>query len=335
MLTRLGTDILASDRKGSMIEQRTLRIALNAAVLACLIAGTAGGKSINSSAGTSGFAFLKINVGGRAVGMGGAYTGLADDESALYYNPAGIAALEERRFIAEYHNYFTDLQSGFAGLVRPVGDGKTAAVHVTYLNYGEFIQTDRSGVVEGTFGGGDFMLAGSFAMRRNYQLMLGATVKFIYEKIQDYSATGLAVDLGIRYASNRGRYAGGLLLQNLGTQLSSLGEGEKDGLPATVRAGVSAKPPDLNSVLTADIIMPFDNDLQIALGAEYFSLRPLYLRLGWNSFGSNFRTDYSDNGLAGLSFGIGLEYGSVQFSYALVPAADLGDSHRVTVSGGF
>lgn len=312
---------------------RTTLTVLTLSALA-MTAGPVIGKEINSSAGTSAFTFLKINVGGRAVAMGGAFTGLADDEASLYYNPAGLALLEERRFIAEYHNYFVGLQSGFAGYVYPLAEDKVLGIHVSYLNYGEFIQTDRAGNVEGTFGGGDFMLAGSFALRRTHQFSLGATAKFIYEKIQDYSATGLAVDLALRYATNRGRYSGGLLIQNLGTQLSSLGEGEKDGLPTTIRAGLAARPRGLNTVLTSDLIVPFDNDIQFAFGAEYFELKPLYLRMGWNSFGSNFRTDYSDNGLAGLSVGIGLDYRSLQFSYAYSPAADLGDSHRVTVTGG-
>ena len=299
-----------------------------------LLSSVAMAVDINSSAGTSAFSFLKINVGGRAVAMGGAFTGLSDDEAALYYNPAGLASLEQKRFIAEYHNYFTDLQSGFAGYIHPVSEGKVLGLQVSYLNYGEFTQTDRAGNVEGTFGGGDVMVAGSFALRRSYHFAVGATAKFIYEKIQDYSATGLALDLGLHYTSDRGRYAGGLLIQNLGTQLSSLGEGEKDGLPTLVRVGGAARPRGLNTVLTTDLIMPFDNDIQVALGAEYFELDPLFLRMGWNSFGSNFRTDYSDNGLAGLSFGIGLGYHSMQFSYAYSPAADLGDSHRVTLTGG-
>jgi len=289
---------------------------------------------MNSSAGTSAFSFLKINVGGRAVGMGGAFTGLADDEAALYYNPAGLASFEESRFIAEYHNYFAGLQSGFAGYVHPLTEDRAFGIQVSYLNYGEFTQTDRTGNVEGTFGGGDFMLAGSFALRRNHEFMLGITAKFIYERIQDYSATGLAVDLGARYMTNRGRYGGGLLIQNLGTQLSSLGKGEKTGLPTTLRVGLSARPPGLNTVLATDLILPFDNDLEFAIGAEYYNFKPLFLRMGWNSFGSNFRTDYSDNGLAGLSFGVGVDYRSLQFSYAFTPAADLGDSHRITITGG-
>jgi hypothetical protein len=291
-------------------------------------------KKINSSAGTSAFSFLKINVGGRAVGMGSAFTGLADDEAALYYNPAGLVGFEDARFIAEYNSYFSDLQSGFAGYIKPISLDRAFGIQVSYLNYGEFTQTDRSGNIEGTFGGGDLMVAGSFAFRQGYYFSAGATAKFIYEKIQDYSATGVALDLGVRYASDRGRYTGGLMIQNLGTQLSSLGEGESEGLPTTVRIGGSLRPPGLNSIVSSDLIMPFDNDPQISVGAEYFNLDPLFLRLGWNSFGSNYRTDYSDNGIAGMTFGVGLRYHAMQFSYAYSPAADLGDSHRVTLSGG-
>ena len=314
-----------------------LRITAGIALLVLAFGTMAAGQDVNSNAGTSSFSFLKINVGSRAVAMGGAYTGLADDEVSLYYNPAGIAALEERRFIGEYHDYFAGLQSGFAGVVMPIGRGNDKAIgfHITYLDYGEFIQTDQSGNEEGTFGGSDMVFAATFAMRKTYQLYLGATAKFIYESIQDYSASGVAVDLGIRYMSNRGRYVGGLAVQNLGAQLSSLGDGDKDGLPTTLRAGVSAKPPGLFAILTGDLIVPFDNDIDVAFGAEYYNARPLLLRLGWNSFGSNYRSEYSDNGLAGLNFGIGIELKKIEFSYAYSPAADLGDSHRVTIAGGF
>jgi len=294
----------------------------------------AGASDVNTDAGTSGFAFLKIESAGRPVAMGGAFTGLADDEASLYYNPAGVARFEERRFILGYHNYFEDIQSGFVGYIHPLALDRVLAFHVNYLNYGTFTQTDRLGNVEGEFGGGDIVFAGTFALRRTYQLAFGVTAKFIYEKIQDYSATGLALDVGARYMSNRERWSAGLMIQNLGTQLSSLGEGEKDGLPTTIRAGGSFKPRGLNLLLAGDLIVPFDNDINVALGAEYVRFKPLYLRLGWNSFGSNYRTEDSGDDMAGFSFGVGVDYKTLQFSYAYSPAADLGESHRVTLTGG-
>jgi len=299
-----------------------------------LCAAGASAKDVNSSAGTSGFAFLKINESARPVAMGGAFTGLADDESSLFYNPAGIARFEEPRFILGYHNYFEDLQSGLVGYIRPVGIDRVLAFHISYLNYGSFTETDRQGNILGEFGGGDVVVSTTLAVRRTYQLSLGATAKLIYEKIQDYSATGIALDLGARYMSNRERYSAGLMVQNLGTQLSSLGEGEKDGLPTTVRLGAGTKPRGLNLLLTGDVIVPFDNDIDFALGAEYLNFRPLYLRIGWNSFGSNYRTEDSDDALAGFAAGIGIDYRALQFSYAYSPAADLGESHRITITGG-
>ena len=77
----------------------------------------------------------------------------------------------------------------------------------------------------------------------------------------------------------------------------------------------------------------FDNDIVFAVGAEYSELKPLHLRLGWNSFGDNYRADGSSIGLAGASVGLGIDYKSIQFSYAFSPAADLGESHRITVTG--
>lgn len=288
---------------------------------------------INKNAGTSGFPFLKIDVGARAVAMGGAFTGLADDESALYYNPAGIALFEQPRLIAGYHSYIADLQSGFLGYIRPFGGNKAFGAYISYLNYGDFTETDMEGNTLGEFGGSDLLFGLTGAYRPRYGLSFGATVKFIYEKLQEFSATGIAADLGARYSTNRDRYIFGLAVQHLGTQLSALGD-EKDDLPITVRGGAAAHPKGLPLTLAADIIIPVDNDPVVAFGAEYVELKPLYLRVGWNSFGSNYRTADSDDSWAGLGLGVGFDIKQYHISYAFTPGAELGDSHRITFSGG-
>ena len=88
-------------------------------------------------------------------------------------------------------------------------------------------------------------------------------------------------------------------------------------------------------LFATDVILPFDNGVDIACGAEYRELEPLYLRLGWNSFGSNYRVTESDDSWAGISLGMGVDYHSMQLSYAFSPAAELGESHRITLTGGF
>ena len=41
--------------------------------------------------GTTAAKFLSIGVGSKAVGMGGAYTSIANDATAMYWNPAGVS----------------------------------------------------------------------------------------------------------------------------------------------------------------------------------------------------------------------------------------------------
>ncbi len=291
-------------------------------------------KSINSNVGTAAFPFLKINIGARSCGMAGAFTGLADDESALYYNPSGIAFLEGKRFIFEYNNYFADLQSGFVGLIRPIWRDKMLGISIDYLNYGDFVKTDLSGNNLGTFGGSDVMLSTSLAVRQSNYIAYGGSLKFIYEKLDRFSATGLAVDLSAKYQSDRSRYSAGIMVQNLGFQLSALGS-EKSKLPLTVRVGGAVKPRGLPMRLAGDVIVPVDNGIDFAIGPEYFALKPLYIRIGWNTYGSNYRIEGSTDKWAGLGVGVGFEFRRMQISYAYTPAADLGESHRITVSGGF
>ncbi len=296
----------------------------------------AGGKD----AGTSSFSFLKVDAAARPVSMGGAFTGLADDASSLYYNPAGIVSWSEERdlladrFILGYHNYFEDLQSGFIGVIHPLDENRSIGGSISYLNYGEFVRTDLEGVENGTFGGGSLVLSGSFAMKYHVNFSFGGSAKIIYEKIEEYSATGVAVDLGAKYASDRERYRAGISLLNLGAQLSGLGE-EKDGLPTTLRAGVGIRPRELPCQFSIDGILPFDNDPVFAVGTEFYRTRPLYIRLGWNSFGSNYEAVGKSDTWAGFSAGVGFEFGKYELAYAVAPGADLGTSHRITLSGGF
>ena len=308
-------------------------------LLVTLLAAPISSYAVNDNAGTSAFPFLKINVGARPVSMGGAFTGLANDATALYYNPAGIASMEDGGYIFGYHNYFVDLQSGFVGIIRPVGFDKTLAGYVNYLNYGDMTETDRLGEVVGEFGGGNAVFGLTFAMQHTRQFQFGATAKFIYEKVHDYSATGMAFDVGVRYASDRERYTAGVMIQNLGFQFSGLGE-EKDRLPMALRIGGSANFRDFPMLFVSDLIVPVDNNPVFAIGAEYFELKPFYLRIGWNSFGSNYRTSDSEDNWAGLSLGVGFDIDDLgilkhaHLAYSYSPGADLGESHRITLTGG-
>ncbi|OQX91238.1 MAG: hypothetical protein B6D58_08650, partial [candidate division Zixibacteria bacterium 4484_95] len=69
--------------------------------------------------GTAGAQFLEIGISARAIGMGEAFLGVANDASALYYNPAGIALLEQKELMATHIEYPADIQYEFLGFVLP------------------------------------------------------------------------------------------------------------------------------------------------------------------------------------------------------------------------
>src|SRR5512140_3342709 len=68
-----------------------------------------------SKRGTTAAPFLTIGQGARALGMGSAFVAVADDPSAMYWNPAGIADLNGVNVVVEHTNWIADLQYEYLG----------------------------------------------------------------------------------------------------------------------------------------------------------------------------------------------------------------------------
>lgn len=310
--------------------------------------------AINSKAGTAAFTFLKIGTGAKAQSMGGAFAGLADDATALYYNPAGLTAQGENAqlfdepavisdeyesrnsFAASYINYLLDFQYGFLGYARKLDSSTTAGVSVSYQNYGTFNKLDREGNDIGTFGASDFALGLTYSKRLSPRISAGITGKFIYEKVESYSSNGLAADLGFMYLlTHEGTSRVGLTITNLGAQLKGLTPEHKDKLPTKIAAGISHQMVGLPLLFSGEIGKPFDSNFYGALGAEFISLKPLFLRIGWNSQGRDYKTGADNDAFGGFAGGFGLAYRKYQIDYSYSSYADLGSVHRISLEAGF
>jgi hypothetical protein len=299
-----------------------------------------------SKVGTTAYSFLKIGVGARALSMGGAFVGLADDESAIYYNAAGIISSMKKSVSASYMNYIADIQSGSVMVVLPkavpgaepadvdeaefhIDDAQSAiAFSANYLNYGSIDERDASGNSLGTFNGSDMAFNLTYARKVGPQLALGGSAKFIYQKIDQYSSDGAAIDAGLLYRFKDGRTNLGLSASNLGFQLSGLSPEHKDPLPVLIRAGISHHVRELPLIVSGEGVYPSDNDIYGSVGVEVNPKIPLSFRVGYSSYGSNYKTGGNKDGSAGFSFGAGFRAQKISVDYAFLPYADLGSLHR-------
>jgi hypothetical protein len=285
-----------------------------------------------ADAGTAGANFLKIGVGPRAVGMGEAQVGLADDAYATYWNPAGLAQIETPQAAFTHTQYFQKITDQYAAYVHPLRRLGVVAASVNFLNVGNFDAYDGAGQPAGTVDASDLAAGVSFARalleskRYHSLLAVGGTAKVIRENLASVSAQAYAVDGGLFWAPGRRfgefweSWRGGLTVRNLGTRMRF--DEESFSLPQSVTAGLAWTGVWLGESLTiaADAHQPKDGERWFGAGFELWTLRTLVVRAGYTS-----RGDLGN----GLRVGGGIRFRNVQADYAFTSAGDMGMVHRM------
>jgi hypothetical protein len=295
--------------------------------------------------GTTAAKFLSIGVGPRANAMGSAYSAVADEASAMYWNPSGIAHISEYQTIFTYTKMFADINVNYIGAVIPAGDIGVFGLSVTSLNVGEMEVTTEY-YPEGT---GERFSAASYAFGLTYakyitqEFAVGVTLKYIREGIYNSSAEGFGIDVGtvfttpfygVKFASSISNY--GSKLQMSGDDLlvrhdpdpNRAGNNqtidanyvtEKFELPLRLQVGLSREFiifDEHRLTLAVDAIHPNDNNQWVNVGGEISLFENLLsLRGGYKGL-------FLDDTQEGLTLGAGIHYGglgvikiSVDYSY--------------------
>ena len=286
------------------------------------------------SPGTSGFQFLKMQVGARAAGMGGAFLAVPGDVNALFYNPAGIAAVAKKSASFSYHNDLLDINSGFIGYVHPgVGPGAIGA-SVLYRDYGSFAKTDVTGQELGSFSSNYFSLMGSYGLNVLKNLTAGGSLKYAQGMIDNYSSSAIAVDAGVLYSIPQEQLTLALGFYNVGTTLNAFVDA-KDPLPMQLRLGLAKRLAHLPLLIGFNAYKYNDEPWYFALGGEFTITDNLFLRLGYDTFGRDLDVDSSKDTLAGAAIGFGFLWKNVAFDYSYSSLGALGALNRFTLSGQF
>lgn len=197
--------------------------------LFALLLGASAAHSPAQSVGESRAAvFLTLPAGARALALGEAWGAVADDESALFYNPAQLALVRAASAGGSLQRYIASTTLGAFAAATPLGRG-TIAIGAQILDYGseeEIVAASGSLGQQGEPTGGR-VSAQDLALTAGYGASLGAArawrlggaVKLARQRVADASGSAVAADLGVAYAAARG-WVVAAALQHLGSRLT-------------------------------------------------------------------------------------------------------------------
>jgi hypothetical protein len=279
------------------------------------------------AAGT-GNAFLDIGAGARAVAMGEAFTGIADDITSLYWNPAGLGQVDNVQITLMHNQWFQNVIYEYGAGSLPVWKG-ALGFSTAYVSYGSMDKLDESGINLGSFTAYDLNLATAYGMKISDNLLLGAGLKLPITVIDNEAQVSFAADLGFLY-----KIPGlellqiGINIMNVGTNVGAATQ------PSQIKLGLGLVEAVTGLKLGLDVSRHiFENPLQVNVGAEYMIMNTLAPRIGYK-----ITTEDAGLGsaLVGLTVGLGFYYYFQDFvlglDYAYVPYGYLGDTHRIALS---
>lgn len=234
--------------------------------------------------GTAGVQFLKIGVSARGVAMADAFTAVANDASALYYNPAGLIQLSKPEAIASHISFPAGVSYEFVGFAYPMPkQNSVIGAFVGGLWTDEMlVTTPVSPYGTGqTFTASDFTVGASYVRRLTDKFTVGGSVKFLNENLADESAYGWAADVGTYYQTGWRKVVLAMLVSNFGPDMNFVNAPFP--MPMNFKFGAAMTPYEdkLHSVLLdAEFSHPNDNLEMVSLGAEYSFKKLVFLRLG-------------------------------------------------------
>jgi len=265
--------------------------------------------------------YLQYGTGARSLAMGGAYVALADEASAPYWNPAGLAQIEEHQFLSMYAPFFEGTSFNFISYVHPLRSLGTLAISDVFLYSGGFEEVSAAGEVTGKSSSvWKNALIISYANRVYKRISLGASLKLINEQVMKYSGSGQGIDLGI-LCKPLDELSIGLVVQNVLQPKVTL-RYEPDVYRLNLKGGMALSILSNRLTLTADINKLVDEKAYFCAGVEFSpwerttssSLKKVDLRIGVNH-------------LQTFTCGIGLKLEFISLDYAFNPHK-IGSLHR-------
>ena len=283
--------------------------------------------NVSAQGGLDGLTFLKLGVGGRSLGMGEAYSAIANDPAATYYNPAAMSLSKSSQILLMHKSWFQDVNTEYFAAQTP-WENFAFGISINSTSVDNIEIRTAPGPAEGTFTSRNASVGLSASYSFDSSFAVGATLNYLYEKILINDASGLGFNIGAIYQGPEDiRLA--VAVNNLGS-MSALRE-DATKLPTSIKVGaartmpVTSIGPASTATAAVDIVdYTVEKKAHVQIGGEINYEQTFAARLGY-------LTGYDSRS---FTAGVGVYYGLVNLDYAYASFQyDLGTTH--TFSLGF
>lgn len=307
----------------------------------------------NPNLGTSGAQFLQIPIGARGAALGGAFTGLTDDATSVFWNPAGITNLNSNAVHFSYLRWFEMFDLNAASFIYNGNDAGIFAASLVIFSMDKMeitTETKPNGTGQ-YFDAQDLAMGLTYARKLTDQFSVGVTVKYIYQRIWNEVADGIAFDIGTQYKLDFQNLTIAMSMTNFGPDLQFDGEDlnvthdvnstlplnrltparlatEPYSLPLNFEVGIGMDVFTEDFVkmrIGIDAVHPNDNKERVNFGTEFSFFDRLFIRGGY-------KYNYDDED---LTFGAGANLpfsGTViKFDYSYSVYDILPSVHRISL----
>lgn len=290
----------------------------------------------NTTVGTSGAQFLKIGVGSRYQGMGEASVAIANDVYSMYWNPAGLAEVQNGVVGFTNVNWILDVDLNYVAFAHYFEDIGVFGISATILSMDDLeITTFEEQTGTGQFySASSYAIGATFARQLTNRFAFGGSIKYVGERIHNVKSSAIALDFGTMLYVGYNNLRMGMSISNMGPDLEFSGsdldfgydQRQGDGknnaevpatrkstpysLPMVFRVGVAydfTLGPQAILIMTGEAKHPNDNIQQGSLGAELGFQEKYFLRGGYKMNYDEERMSFGAGVITNLTKGTALQ----------------------------
>lgn len=299
--------------------------------------------SVTAQKGENTYQFLQLPNSARSTGLGGTNISLDDTDLSLsYHNPALLSDTLDRTITLNYSNYLLDINYGYSAFAKDYGKYGTFGAGIFFVDYGDWEETDIYGNTIGSFSVKEFALNLTWGYQLSEKIRVGANLKPIYSVMETYNSFGIALDIGAQYSSSSDLFKAGLVIKNMGYQITTYTHNNQEDLPFEIAVGVSQKlaHAPFRFSMTYRNLQQFDIGYELessssssdddseypdfgeifarhlVFGLEFLPSENFYLMGGYNMQRRAEMKNDQNPGIVGFSWGTGLKISKFNISYS-------------------